>query len=137
MPYERFAPVDPTLPAVPPGPVKMFTVGVMQHITQVDLRLAPIQAWTYTVNGVAYRGTAASPPIVVNQGDRVQITFVNGASKDMGVNMSHSIDFHAAHVAPNKYYVDIAPGGAGRYELVCLEPGHYAAGQHMAFTVAG
>jgi uncharacterized cupredoxin-like copper-binding protein len=25
---------------------------------------------------------------------------------------------------------------AGRYELVCLEPGHYAAGQHMRFTVS-
>jgi uncharacterized cupredoxin-like copper-binding protein len=24
---------------------------------------------------------------------------------------------------------------AGRYELVCLMPGHYAAGQHLAFTV--
>jgi uncharacterized cupredoxin-like copper-binding protein len=23
----------------------------------------------------------------------------------------------------------------GRYELVCLMPGHYAAGQHLAFTV--
>ena len=23
----------------------------------------------------------------------------------------------------------------GRYELVCHMPGHYAAGQHMAFTV--
>jgi uncharacterized cupredoxin-like copper-binding protein len=25
----------------------------------------------------------------------------------------------------------------GRYELVCLEPGHYAAGQHTSFTVTG
>jgi uncharacterized cupredoxin-like copper-binding protein len=24
---------------------------------------------------------------------------------------------------------------AGRYELVCLMPGHYAAGQHQTFTV--
>lgn len=111
MPYERFKPVDPTLPAVPAGAVKKFTVGVMQHVTQVDPKLAPVQAWTYTVNGIAYRGTAASPPIVVEQGDKVQITFVNGASKAMGVNMAHSIDFHAAHVAPNKYYVDIPPGG--------------------------
>jgi FtsP/CotA-like multicopper oxidase with cupredoxin domain len=123
MSYESFRPVDPTLPVVPPGAVKKFTVGVMQHITQVDPKLAPVQAWTYTVNGTAYRGTAASPPIVVDQGDRVQITFVNGASKAMGVDMSHSIDFHAAQVAPNKYYVDIAPGKAETFSFTAKHAG--------------
>jgi uncharacterized cupredoxin-like copper-binding protein len=123
MPYERFQPVDPTLPAVPPGPVKHFTVGVMEHITQVDPQLAPVQAWTYTVNGVAYRGTAASPPMVVNQGDRVQVTFANGASKDMGVTMPHSIDIHAAQVAPNKYYKDVAPGKSETFSFVAKHPG--------------
>jgi uncharacterized cupredoxin-like copper-binding protein len=123
MPYERFQPVDPTLPAVPPGAVKHFTVGVMEHITQVDPQLAPVQAWTYTVNGVAYRGTAASPPMVVNQGDQVQITFVNGASKDMGVTMPHSIDIHAAQVAPNKYYKDIPPGKSESFSFVARHAG--------------
>lgn len=123
MPYERFKPVDPTLPAVPAGAVKKFTVGVMEHITQVDPQLAPVQAWTYTVNGVAYRGTAASPPIVVNQGDRVQIRFVNGASKAMGVTMAHSIDIHAAQIAPNKYYVDIAPGKSETFSFTASHAG--------------
>lgn len=123
MPFERFKVVDPTLPAVPPGPVKKFAIAVMQHITQVDSKLAPIQAWTYTVNGVAYRGTAASPPLVVNQGDRVQITFVNGGSKSMGVNMAHSIDFHAAHAAPNKYYVDIPPGARETFTFTASSAG--------------
>ena len=79
-------------------------------MTQVHPDLAPTEAWTYAVNGKAYRGTAASPPIVVNQGDKVEITFVNGGSKEMTVNMPHSIDFHSAEVAPNKNYIDIAPG---------------------------
>lgn len=107
--YERFRPVDPTLPAVPAGPVKKFTVSVIQHVVQVSPDLAPVQAWAYTVNGEAYRGTAASPPMVVNQGDRVQVTFVNGTSKS-GVDMAHSIDIHAAQIAPNLNYVDVAPG---------------------------
>ena len=123
MPYERFQPVNATLPAVPSGSVKKFTVGVMEHITQVDPKLAPIQAWTYTVNGVAYRGTAASPPMVVEQGDHVQITFVNGASKAMGVDMAHSIDFHAAHLPPNKYYVDIAPGKSETFSFTAQYAG--------------
>lgn len=108
--YERFEPVNPTLPAVPAGPVKKFTVSVIQHVVQVSPQLAPVQAWTYTVNGVAYRGTAASSPMVVNQGDRVQITFVNGTGKHSGVDMAHSIDIHAAQVAPNLNYIDVAPG---------------------------
>jgi uncharacterized cupredoxin-like copper-binding protein len=123
MPYERFKPVNATLPAVPGGAVKKFTVGVMEHITQVDPQLAPVEAWTYTVNGVAYRGTAASPPMVVNQGDRVQITFVNGASRAMGVNMAHSIDIHAAQVAPNKFYTDIAPGKSETFSFTASHPG--------------
>lgn len=108
--FEPFEWVDPTLPAVPAGDVKKFTVGVDEHVVKVDPGQPPTDAWTYTVNGTVYRGTAASPPIVVNQGDKVQLTFVNGASEDMHVTMGHSIDFHSAEVAPNKYYVDIAPG---------------------------
>ena len=110
IPYERFRPVDPTLPAVPAGAIKKFTVSVQQHIVQVSPGLAPVQAWTYTVNGVSYPGTAASPPMVVNQGDKVRITFVNGTAKD-GVDMAHSIDIHAAELAPNLNYLDVAPGG--------------------------
>jgi uncharacterized cupredoxin-like copper-binding protein len=108
--FEKFQPVDPTLPAVPAGPVKKFTVGVDQHVVQVDPALAPVQAWTYTVNGKVYKGTAASPPMVVNEGDKVQITFANGVDKSMHVTMPHSIDLHAAQVAPNANYTDVAPG---------------------------
>lgn len=121
--FEKFQPVDPTLPAIPPGAVKHFTVGVDQHLVQVDPALAPVQAWTYTVNGKVYKGTAASPPIVVNEGDKVSIKFVNGASKAMHVNMAHSIDFHAAEVAPSKYYVDIAPGKSETINFVAKHPG--------------
>jgi uncharacterized cupredoxin-like copper-binding protein len=47
--------------------------------------------------------------MVVNQGDRVQVTFVNGTGKS-GVNMAHSIDIHAAEIASNLNYIDVAPG---------------------------
>jgi nitrite reductase (NO-forming) len=139
--FEKFQPVDPTLPAVPPGAVKHFTVGVDQHMVQVDPTLAPVQAWTYTVNGKVYKGTAASPPIVVNEGDRVSIKFVNGASKAMHVNMAHSIDFHAAEVAPSKYYVDIAPGKSETIDFVAEHPGvfmyHCATQPVLMHTGAG
>jgi nitrite reductase (NO-forming) len=139
--YEKFQAVDPTLPAVPTGVVKRFTVGVDQHMVQVDPALAPVQAWTYTVNGKVYKGTAASPPIVVNEGDKVQVKFVNGASKAMHVNMAHSIDFHAAEVAPSKYYVDIAPGKSETINFVAKHPGvfmyHCATQPVLMHTGAG
>jgi FtsP/CotA-like multicopper oxidase with cupredoxin domain len=139
--FEKFTKVDPTLPPVPPGPVKKFTVDVLQHVTQVDPQLAPTEAWSFAVNGKAYRGTAASPPIVVTQGDRVQITFVNGSTKKMAVNMAHSIDFHSAEVAPNKNYVDVAPGKRLSIRFVAKHPGvfmyHCATQPVLMHTSAG
>jgi nitrite reductase (NO-forming) len=121
--FEPYHVVDPTLPAVPAGAVKHFTVDVDQHVVQVSAALAPTEAWTYTVNGKGYPGTAASPPIVVNEGDRVQIRFVNGGSKAMHVTMAHSIDFHSAEVAPNQYYKDVAPGQSETISFVAKHPG--------------
>jgi nitrite reductase (NO-forming) len=139
--FEKFHTVDPTLPAVPPGAVKKFTVDVDQHMVQVDPALAPVQAWTYSVNGRGFKGTAASTPLVVNQGDKVQVTFVNGSSKAMHVNMAHSIDFHSAEVAPSKYYVDIAPGKREVISFVAKHPGvfmyHCATQPILMHTAAG
>src|SRR5689334_13344764 len=96
--FEPFKSVDPTLPAVPAGAIKKFHIDVMQHVVQVSPDLAPTEVWTYVVNGKEYPGTGASAPIVVDQGDKVQITLTNGGSKKMHVTMPHSIDFHAAEV---------------------------------------
>jgi uncharacterized cupredoxin-like copper-binding protein len=139
--FEKYQKVDPTLPAVPAGAVKKFTVDVFQHVTQVDPQLAPTEAWSYAVNGKAYRGTAASPPIVVEQGDKVQVTFVNGSTKSMGVTMPHSIDFHSAEVAPNKNYVDVAAGKKLTISFVAKHPGvfmyHCATQPVLMHTSAG
>jgi len=121
--FEKYEKVDPTLPPVPAGAVKKFTVDVDEHVVQVDPALAPTQAWTYTVNGKIYKGTAASPPIVVNQGDKVSITFVNGGSKAMHVSMGHSIDFHSAEVDPGTYYTDVAPGQKKIINFTADHPG--------------
>jgi FtsP/CotA-like multicopper oxidase with cupredoxin domain len=139
--FEPFEKVDPTLPAVPAGAVKKFTVDVFQHVTQVDPQLAPTEAWSFAVNGTAYRGTAASPPMVVTQGDKVEVTFVNGSTKKMAVNMAHSIDFHSAEVAPNKNYIDVAPGKDITIKFVAKHPGvfmyHCATQPVLMHTSAG
>ncbi len=139
--FEKFQPVDPTLPAVPPGPVKKFKVDVYQHVTQVSADLAPTEVWSFAVNGVMHRGTGVSQPMVVTEGDTVDFTLVNGSSKAMNVNMPHSVDFHSAEVNPGTRYVDIAPGKSIHYRFVAKHPGvfmyHCATQPVLMHTGAG
>jgi FtsP/CotA-like multicopper oxidase with cupredoxin domain len=121
--FEPFKPVDATLPAVPAGAVKKFRVDVMQHVVQVSPDLAPTEVWTYVVNGRGWPGTGASEPIVVDEGDKVEITLINGGSKAMNVTMPHSIDFHSAEVAPNRYYKDVEPGKRLTIRFTAEHPG--------------
>jgi nitrite reductase (NO-forming) len=139
--FEPFQRVDPTLPAVPPGPVKHFRVDVFQHVTKVSPEQPPTEVWSFGVNGTFYRGTGVSAPMVVNVGDKVKITLVNGANKSMGVTMSHSIDLHAAEVAPGEAYVDVPPGQSHSFSFVAKHPGvfmyHCATQPILMHTGAG
>jgi nitrite reductase (NO-forming) len=123
--FEPYKTPDPTLPAVPAGAVKKFKVDVFEHVTKVAADKPATQVWSFAVNGVAYRGTGASTPIVVNEGDKVQLTLVNGGSKEMGVTMPHSIDTHAAEVNPGEAFKSIGPGEKWSFSFVAKHPGVY------------
>jgi nitrite reductase (NO-forming) len=137
-PYQR---PDPTLPAVPAGDVKEFRVDVFEHVTKVSPDLPPTRVWSFGVNGELYRGTGVSAPIVVTEGDRVKITLVNGASKKMDVDMAHSIDLHAAEIAPNEAFVSIPPGATKSFSFTADHPGvfmyHCATDPILMHTGAG
>ncbi|HSI79117.1 MAG TPA: multicopper oxidase domain-containing protein [Solirubrobacterales bacterium] len=119
-PYER---PDPALPDVPPGAVKQFTVDVYEHVTKVAANLPPTRVWSFGVNGRLNRGTGVSEPIVVNQGDEVEITLRNGSSEEMDVTMPHSIDLHAARVAPDQGFRTIQPGETHTFSFTARHPG--------------
>ena len=121
--YEPYRRPDPTLPAVPAGPVKRFRVEVLMHRTKVAADRPPLRVWSFGVNGRFMRGTGVSPPMVVEQGDRVAVTFVNGAREAMHVDMPHSLDIHAAEIAPNRAFKTIAPGATTHYSFVARNPG--------------
>ena len=121
--YERYRRPDPTLPAVPPGRVKRFRVDVLMHRTKVADDRPALRVWSFGVDGHFMRGTGVSPPMVVNQGDRVDITFVNGANAAMHVDMAHSLDMHAAEIAPNVAFKTIPPGATTHYSFVARNPG--------------
>ena len=137
-PYKR---PDPTLPAVPPGAVKKFRVDVFEHVTRVSNEQPPTRVWSFGVNGVLHRGTGVSTPMVVEQGDKVEITLVNGASKKMNVTFPHSIDFHSSEVAPNEAFKTIDAGETHRFSFVAKHPGvfmyHCATDPVLMHTGAG
>ena len=139
--FEPFERVDPTLPAVPAGPVKTFKVDVFQHVTQVSKDLAPTEVWSFAVNGTYHRGTGVSAPMVVNEGDTVDFTLVNGTDKSMKVDLPHSLDFHSAEVNPGTRYSDLAPGKSMHYRFVAEHPGvfmyHCATQPVLMHTGAG
>jgi nitrite reductase (NO-forming) len=122
---EPYKTPDPTLPAVPAGAVKKFRVDVFEHVTKVSPDLPATRVWSFGVNRVFHRGTGVSTPMVVEQGDKVEITLVNGGSKQMDVRMPHSIDFHSSEVAPNLAFKTIKPGQTHRFSFVAKHPGVY------------
>ena len=139
--FEPFEKVDPTLPPVPAGAVKKFKVDVFQHVTQVSKDLAPTEVWSFAVNGKYYRGTGVSGPMVVNEGDTVDFTLVNGTDESMKVDLPHSLDFHSAEVNPGTRYSDLAPGKSMHYRFVADHPGvfmyHCATQPVLMHTGAG
>jgi nitrite reductase (NO-forming) len=138
---EAYRRPDPSLPLPPPGAVKRFKVDVYEHVTKVSDTLAPTRVWSYSINGKENRGTGVSEPMVVTQGDKVEITLVNGGSKAMTVKMPHSIDFHSSEVAPNVAFKTIAPGQKHVIRFVAKHPGvfmyHCATAPVLMHTGAG
>ena len=105
------APIDP---AAPPRS--------SQHLQRVRFEIS--NATIEIANGVKYDawtfgGKAPGPFIRVTQGDTVDFTLVNKAQ------MPHSMDFHAAEIAPNKYYVNVLPKDSIHYRFVAHVPGAF------------
>src|SRR5699024_8621399 len=75
-------------------------------------------------NGVQYKawtfnGTVPAPTLHVRQSQTVNVTFTNKG------NMLHSIDFHAAQVAPSVDFKDIRPGETIQFSFVPKVPGAF------------
>jgi nitrite reductase (NO-forming) len=120
---EQFKRADPTLPPIPSGAVKKFKVEVYEHVTKVSDDFPPTRVWSYAVNGQFNRGNGVSAPMVVEQGDRVEMTLFNGSSEAMQVRVPHSIDFHSSELNPETAFRTIAPGEKTTLEFTGKHPG--------------
>ena len=65
----------------------------------------------------AWAGGAPGPVIHVRQGQMVKITLTNDGA------IPHSVDFHAARVAPDKAFTDVMPGKSVSYSFRANDAG--------------
>lgn len=105
------APIDPAAPARSTVRVVHVRFEIRDTVIQVSKGVS-YRAWTFA-------GRVPGPVVRVTQGDSVDFTLVNLAS------MPHSMDFHAAQIAPNKYYVNVMPKDSIRYQFVAEVPGAF------------
>ena len=102
--------VDATLPPIPAGDV----VKVEMTLKDMAVEIAPGVRY----NTWAFDGHGAPGPVVhVREGQTVEMTLTNGGA------IPHSIDFHAARIAPNVAFRDVAPGKSFTFRFEAGDPG--------------
>jgi nitrite reductase (NO-forming) len=99
------------LPALTNGPVVNVHLGIVHRTISVAPGIR-YEAWTFG-------GGVPGPAIHVRQGQIVRVTLTNNAP------MPHSVDFHAARVAPNVAFADVAPGESFTFSFKANDPGVY------------
>jgi nitrite reductase (NO-forming) len=103
---------DATLPPVAAGDL------VKVHMTLKDMVVEIAPGVRY--NTWAFDGHGAPGPVVhVREGQTVEMTLTNGGA------IPHSIDFHAARIAPNVAFRDVAPGESFTFRFEAGDPGVY------------
>ncbi|MFL5931526.1 MAG: multicopper oxidase domain-containing protein [Gaiellaceae bacterium] len=109
---EEHAAYPAALPAVPAGDL----VKVNMRLKDMTVEIAPGVKY----NTWAFDGHGAPGPVVhVRQGQTVEMTLTNGGS------IPHSIDFHAARIAPNVAFRDTQPGESFTFRFKAGDPGVY------------
>ena len=101
---------DATLPPAPAGDV----VKVQMTLKDMTVEIAPgvkYNTWAFDGHG------APGPVIHVREGQTVEMTLTNGGA------IPHSIDFHAARIAPNVAFKDVAPGDSIKFSFKASDPG--------------
>ena len=105
-------PTDATLAPIPAGDL----VKVQMTLKDMTVDIAPGVKY----NTWAFDGHGAPGPIVhVREGQTVEMTLKNGGA------IPHSIDFHAARIAPDVAFGDVLPGKSITYRFKASDPGIY------------
>ena len=93
---------DPT----PPPRTTRRRQSIRMEVKNVTVQLAS----GVTYNAWTFNGGIPGPILRATVGDTIDVTFVNKGT------IPHSLDFHAADLAPNKHFPDVIPGDSMRYQ---------------------
>ncbi|MBA3383638.1 MAG: multicopper oxidase domain-containing protein [Actinobacteria bacterium] len=105
-------PYDATLPPLQSGDL----VRVNMTLKDMTVEIAPGVKY----NTWAFDGHGAPGPIIhVREGQTVEMKLTNGGS------IPHSIDFHAARIAPDRAFRDAQPGESFTFRFTAKDPGVY------------
>jgi nitrite reductase (NO-forming) len=110
---DALAAAHKTYPAALPPALPGAVADVNLVLKDLTTQIAPgvkYAAW-------AWAGGAPGPVIHVRQGQMVKITLTNQGA------IPHSIDFHAARIAPNVAFRDVAPGESVSYTFRAKDAG--------------
>ncbi|MDQ0191063.1 multicopper oxidase domain-containing protein [Alicyclobacillus cycloheptanicus] len=105
-------------------------VTINMYTEETMVTIAPgvqFPAWTFD-------GTVPGPVLYLQQGDHVTLTLHN-----LDPNMPHSIDLHAAQVAPNQDFTEVAPGKSKTITFDASIPGvfmYHCETEPMALHIA-
>ncbi len=103
---------DASLPAAQAGNL----VKVHMTLSDETVQIAPgvkYNTWSFSGHG------APGPIVHVREGQTVEMTLTNGGA------IPHSIDFHAARIAPNLAFRDVSPGESFTFRFKAGDPGVY------------
>lgn len=128
----------PDRPADAPAPSRSRHHRVRFVAAHVRHEVAPgvvYEAWTFD-------SVVPGPTLRLTVGDTMDFTLVNGSM------MPHSMDFHAAEIAPDRAYRNVMPGDSVQFRFVARVPGafmyhcgtapvatHIANGMYGAFII--
>jgi len=105
----------PPVPALLPPRERTRVHKVRFEMTHATVTIAPNVRYA----GWTFQNQVPGPTLRVAQGDTIDFTLVNRA------NIPHSLDFHAAEIAPDKYYRNLMPNDSLQYRFVARVPGAF------------
>lgn len=106
-------PLARTADAPPRSTSRMHRIRLRTvHVAHVIAPGVVFQAWTFD-------GVVPGPVVRVTVGDTVDFTLLNASP------MPHSMDFHAAELAPSRGYVNVMPKDSIHFSFVARVPGAF------------
>lgn len=110
---------DPAVPLVRSAEAPARSTQRMHRVRMTTTHVPHVLSSTVTYNAWTFDDQVPGPVVRVTVGDTVDFTIVNTSP------MPHSMDFHAAEIAPSRAYVNVNAGDSLTYRFVARVPGAF------------